>query len=425
MSDQIQTGAKEPGAEPPGHLLPVMMLAVFTVSVGFGILLPQLPALIERLLGNASSLARVSRATGLMTALYMFALFVCAPLWGRLSDHWGRRFVMLIGLAGFGVTMISFALFETLAAVYVGRVLSGVFAAAVAPVALATVTDFTASRVALGRRLSFVSLAGISGFLLGPTMGVILVRSSAGFAGDVGALEVPLVGTGVLALIAALAVAFTLRANGPATTDNRSMSTTTEPNLVRLLLALGFAVSAGVAVFEVGLALRGSQELGLSSMQIAAMFTLCSLVMIVVQAVVFSPWVKPEFTRWLIAPAFGVMAAGLFAVPMAGDFAAMLGVTGAVAASAGILSPILTYWVASHAGHNSGEELGRQTSAASLGAAVGSAAGGLLFNVSWLPNAAFLLMASVTLMAVWASLRLPGRLAASGAMTGQSPDMLR
>ena len=119
------------------------------------------------------------------------------------------------------------------------------------------------------------------------------------------------------------------------------------------------------------------------------------------------------------------MAAGLFAVPMAGDFAAMLGVTGAVAASAGILSPILTYWVASHAGHKSGEDLGRQTSAASLGAAVGSAAGGLLFNVSWLPNAAFLLMSSVTLMAVWASLRLPGRLAATGAMTGQSPDMLR
>lgn len=412
MQDEKLSWPATAEVEPPLHLLPVMMLAVFTVSVGFGVLLPQLPALIEQLLGDGSSPARVSRATGLMTALYMFAMFVCAPLWGRLSDHWGRKPVMLIGLSGFGATMIGFALFESLAAVYAGRVLSGVFAAAVAPVALATVTDFNSSRDVLGRRLSFVSLAGISGFLLGPTLGVVLIRGSAGFAGATGALAVPLVGTGVLALVAALAVTVTLPAKRSVAFDRRSAGTVTRPKLVRPLLALSFVVSSGVAVFEVGLALRGRQELGLSSMQIAAMFTLCSLVMIVVQAVVFSPWVKPELTRWLIAPAFGVMAAGLFAMPMASDFAAMLGVTGAVAASAGILSPILTYWLASHAGHKSGEDLGRQTSAASLGAAIGSSMGGLLFNLPWLPNGAFLLMAGVTLMAVWPSLRLPGRLVA-------------
>ena len=188
------------------------------------------------------------------------------------------------------------------------------------------------------------------------------------------------------------------------------MAPSPAPRLIWQLLILGFVVSAGVGVFEVGLALRGKQELGLTPVQIAAMFTTCSLVMIVAQAAVFSPLVRPEFTRWLVAPAFGVLAMGLFAVPLAGSFALMLVVTGGVAASAGILSPILTYWIAAGAGHKSGAGLGKQTSAASLGAAVGSAASGLLYDVTWLPNAAFVLTSGVALLAVWPSLRLPGQL---------------
>lgn len=394
-------------------VLAALMLAVFTISVGFGILLPQLPALIERVLGVDSTTAQASRATGMVTALYMFALFVAAPFWGRLSDRWGRRPVLLIGLAGFGATMIAFAFLGSLAAVYVERALSGLFAAAVTPVALAAVTDLSETRAALGRRMTLVSLAGISGFLLGPTLGVTLTR---GLGSGAGPLTVPLVATGGLALVAALAVAVTLRSALAATpSDARAGAVPREPGPVGWLLALGFVVSAGVAVFEVGLALRSKQVLGLTPVQIALMFTLCSGMMIFVQAVVFSPLVRPDFTRWLIAPAFAVMAVGLFAVPLARDVTELLGVVGAVAASAGILSPILTYWIASHAGKKSGAELGRQTAAASLGAGLGSAAGGLLYDVTWLPNAAFVLTAGVILLGVWPGLWLPGQLVAKTA----------
>ena len=420
-SKPLRISGHRPGpakTAPIAPLLAALMLAVFTISVGFGILLPQLPTLIERLLGAGGTAEQVSRATGLLTALYMFFLFLCAPVWGRLSDQWGRRPVLLIGLAGFGATMIAFAFFETLTAAYVERALSGLFAAAVTPVALAAVTDVSATKADLGRRLTFVSMAGISGFLLGPTLGVALTRGLGGFGGfggTTGALAVPLVATGGLALIATLAIALTVRQRPAAPPTNRQANHTTASGVVRWLLALGFVVSGGVAVFEVGLALRGRQDLGLTPGQIAAMFTLCSGVMIVVQALVFSPLVKPEFTRWLIAPAFAVMGAGLFAVPLATDFRAMLVVVGAVAASAGILSPILTYWIASQAGHKSGAQLGIQTAASSLGAAVGSAAGGLLYDVTWLPHAAFVLTAMVIGLAVWPSLRLPKRLLPSAA----------
>jgi predicted MFS family arabinose efflux permease len=106
-----------------------------------------------------------------------------------------------------------------------------------------------------------------------------------------------------------------------------------------------------------------------------------------------------------------IVAAGLFLVPRAPDFTLTLAVIGAVAASAGILSPIMTYWISIKAGKAQGAELGKQTAASSLGAAVGSAAGGLLFDVAWPPHASFLLVAVLTALGVPLSLGLPNLLA--------------
>ena len=394
----------------------VLMASVFTVSIGFGVVLPLFPFVIERLLGAGSDTAQVSRATGLLTGLYMLSLFLFAPVWGRLSDLYGRRTILLIGLVGFSATSLSFAFIENLPAIYAERFFSGLFAAAVTPVALATIADIAASEATRARRLTFVSLAGVVGFLLGPMIGVFIARNAPSMfpvMGNVGPLVLPLTGTAVLALLVAVAAMLTVprRAAGDASPErDRKPALRPEKWLIPRLLALGFIVSAGVGVFEVGLALRGKQELGLTSYQIAIMFTECSLVMLIVQAIVFSPWVRPETTRWFIVPAFAILAAGLFLVPRASDFKLMLVVIGAVAASAGILSPILTYWISSKAGKAQGAQLGKQTAAASLGAALGSVAGGLLFKVAWLPNASFTLVAVLTVVALLLSLSLPGKL---------------
>jgi MFS family permease len=398
----------------PVSTMTVLMLSVFTVSMGYGVILPLLPYLIERLLGAGGNASQVSTSTGLLTGFYTLSLFLFAPTWGRLSDRYGRRIILLVGMIGFGATMLSFAFVDNLVAVYAGRFLAGMFSAAVTPVALATIGDLAVSEETRGRRLTIVSLAGISGFLLGPMLGVFLARSTAGIlpvAGAAGSIALPLAWTALLAFLvaagAALAVPKTERPD--ATFGIKAGS---EPNrwLVPNLLLLSFAVSAAVGVFEVGLALRGKQELGLSQYQIASMFTECSLVMFIVQAIVFSPWVKPETTRGFISPALGVLAIGLFLVPRADSFALMLAVIGAVAASAGILSPILTYWISSKAGRAQGRELGKQTAAASLGAAVGSVVGGILFDVAWLPGASFLFVTALVGLALVLSLGLPNKL---------------
>ena len=400
----------------PIGTMAALMLAVFTVSMGFGVVLPLLPFLIERLLGAGGEASQVSRATGLLTAIYTLALFLFAPVWGRMSDAFGRRLILLTGLAGFGATMLVFSFVENIFALYLERFLSGLFAAAVTPVALAVVADLAVNEEKRARRLTFVSLAGIGGFLSGPMIGVFLAGGTTGFSanpGTAGSIATPLAATAILALFAATAAAFMVPGARPGPVHRKRDHHLGDKDrwLVARLLALAFMVSAGVGVFEVGLALRGKQELGLTGGQIALMFTECSGVMIIAQAIVFSPWIAPATTRWLIAPAFGILAIGLFLVPYASNFTLMLVVIGAVAASAGILSPILTFWISTKAGSAQGAAFGTQTAAASLGGTVGAAAGGLLFDVTFLPNASFTLMTALTILGFVLSLLLPDRLA--------------
>lgn len=411
----MSTTIKRSGTLPRATTVAVMF-AVFTVSIGFGVVLPLLPYLIERLLG-AGSAAQISRHTGLLTAVYTLSLFMFAPIWGRLSDRRGPRGVLLIGLIGFGVTMLVFSFVESLVAVYAERFLSGMFAAAVTPVAAAVIGGFTTTEQGRARRLAFVSMAGIAGFLLGPMLSVFITRFAAALftvARPVGSVAVPLTATALLAFLVAVAVGLTVPGGKDASRASKTAKASGEKKmtwLVPKLLILTFIASAGIGVFEVGLALRGKQELGLTPYQIALMFTECSLVMFVMQAIVFSPWFKPELTRWCIAPALFVLAAGLFFVPWASDFTLMLVVIGAVSASAGILSPILTYWISAKAGSAQGWELGKQTAAASLGVTLGSVAGGLLYNIAALPGASFVLTAGLAALGFLLSLGLPHLLA--------------
>lgn len=395
----------------PLRTLIVLMLAVATISVGYGVVLPLLPGLMQSLLKPGSGQTLVSWNTGLLTSIYVLALFVFAPVWGRLSDRYGRRGILILGLVGFAASMLVFSFVGSLLAVYGERFLSGMFAAAVTPVAAATIGDLAASDESRARRLTLISVAAITGFLIGPMLGLFLSRLGADLGAPFGAsgpLAIPLAVTALLALSLAAAVAGTV----PGASHKASSGASRTPGIkqnatpVFRLLLLAFIVSSGVGVFEVGLALRGRQELALSQGQIALMFTECSLVMIAVQAIVFSPLVKPKSTRWLIAPALAIMAVGLFLVPRAWDFALMLAVIGAVAGSAGVVLPVLTYWISSEAGTSQGAVLGKQTSAASLGSAVGSAAGGFLFETPF-PGASFVLVAALTAVGVGLSLKLP------------------
>ncbi|MEQ1613783.1 MAG: MFS transporter [Hyphomicrobiaceae bacterium] len=396
--------------------LAALLLSVATVAAGYGIVLPILPLMLQ-VIDGPNATAAVARHTGLLTALHAVALFLFAPLWGWLSDRHGRRPILIIGLMGFGISLLVSSLKPSIELLYAERFLTGAFAAAITPVAAAAIADQGGSDEWRARHLAWLGMASISGFLLGPMLSGSLAALSkvlASTEADVRqSYELPFVVVASTALIAALAVRLSITNQVSAPTLQTSAPTPSldvNAQAIWMLRAVSFIVAAGVGTFEVGLALRGNQDLGMDPRRIAFMFTTCSLVMFMVQAVVFSPMIKPDSTRWFIAPALAVMAIALFLVPRAGEYASLLGLIAIVAASAGVLSPILTYWVSLESGHSKGAELGKQTAVTSLGQALGSFLGGSLFASTVIPGASFVLTAIVLAAAAIACRGLPGRL---------------
>ena len=111
------------------------------------------------------------------------------------------------------------------------------------------------------------------------------------------------------------------------------------------------------------------------------MFAECSLVMIAVQILVFSPAVKALSGRRLIIPAFLAMALGLALFPGGTSFYRMIVSVGLIAASAGLIMPALTHMVSLQTVLPLGVALGAQTSLSSIGQGLGSAAAGALYGV--------------------------------------------
>ncbi|MDG4672931.1 MFS transporter [Agrobacterium tumefaciens] len=388
--------------------LSAVLVAMFAITVGYGVALPILPFLIEQIAGRSTPQA-LSWHTGLLTGVYIIAIFVGAPVWGRISDRCGRKPIILMGLLGFAATTGLFAVTASLPLLYLGRFLAGFFAAAITPVAYALIGDYAPSKEWRAHRFALINIAGTAGFFIGPLLGGLAVR----VAGSLWALPpdsslaMPLLTATGLAVIAAVLVLFLLpsgtrRESGDASTD----ATQLERRAMLRLLVIALVTALAIGVFEVGLALRG-KVLGLDAAHIGIMFAECSLVMAVVQALVFSPLIKPELTRWFIAPGLATLAIGLVVVSVVSTSVLMSVAVALVAASAGMLSPVATYWASFGIPTSQGAQLGRMTAAASFGQALGSVAGGALFNLPILPDASFVLAALIVLGTLLASIRLP------------------
>lgn len=377
-----------------GRMAFAMISAVFVVAAGYGILLPIMPSIIANL---ADSSADVAGHTGLVLALYLLSLAIFAPIWGRISDRIGRRPVLLIGLAGLGASELILSSPSSLESLYGERFLSGMFAAGIVPVALAVMGETAATEQQRAQRISWISMASVAGFLLGPMFGGSVshfLDEPMSFAGGSEAkFTFSFLTMAGLSLITAVCVYLFVpdRNDKGRVTPPLAEPVHADKRILMLLLGLSFLGAVGLGVFEVGLTLRGQQALGMTPFRIALVFAECSLGMFLAQALVFSRLMRADAIRWLIGPALVTMAAGTSAIPSASNFAILLVWVGMVAVGAGILLPTLTYWVSRRAADNQGADLGKQTAATNLGQALGSGVGGALFSVSIIPNASFVL----------------------------------
>ncbi|TIR19929.1 MAG: MFS transporter [Mesorhizobium sp.] len=374
-------------------------------------MLPVLPMIVQRLLASPNPVD-IARHTGLLTAAFAVAPLATAFPWGRMSDRHGRRPILILGLAGFAVTFAATTIPLNLTFLYVMRLLNGCFAAAVLPSAYAFIADIQPDESRRARAFGQISVASSLGLLAGPMIGGLSWQ----WLGTIipfgampdGALLLSLLVAGGAAVAAAV-VARAIEGGPPPQRKRTDIESEGVARSVEFrLLGLAAALAGGLGLFEVYLTLR-SRALSVTPTALGSMFAMCMAVMLVAQGIVFSRSVKPETTRWLVAPAFGVMAIGLALVLVAGRSDGLLIPTGTVAASGGLLAPTLTYWISWITRRGHAAELGLQSTVTSAGQALGSAGAGLLFE-SFDVSIASLVPAAVLAIAAIASLQLPRQL---------------
>ena len=114
-----------------------------------------------------------SLQVGFLISLYSIAQFFFAPLWGRLSDIFGRKPIILLGLLGVACSHIWFAFSTTLTALFLSRFLAGFFGGNITT-AMACIADVT-GRAERSKNMGLIGMAFGLGFVAGPALGGVFV----------------------------------------------------------------------------------------------------------------------------------------------------------------------------------------------------------------------------------------------------------
>jgi multidrug resistance protein len=145
----------------------IVFLVVFIDLMGFGIVIPLLPLYGQRYHPSPAMF-------GLLMAVYSLMQFLFAPVLGRLSDRFGRRPILLLSLVGSVLGYLLFGLQNSLALLFLSRVVAGAMGANVST-AQAVIADVTPPE----KRAHGMGLVGAAfglGFILGPAIGGLAVH---------------------------------------------------------------------------------------------------------------------------------------------------------------------------------------------------------------------------------------------------------
>jgi DHA1 family tetracycline resistance protein-like MFS transporter len=154
--------------QPPA--LKFIFVTLVLLVLGFGIIIPVLPRLVTQLTGG--SVVEGSASYGWLVGIFALMQFIASPILGSLSDRFGRRKIILLALGGAAIDYCIMGLAPTLGWLFVGRMISGITAGA-----LATCNAYIADVTPPEKRAQGFGLVGAAfglGFIIGPAFGGVL-----------------------------------------------------------------------------------------------------------------------------------------------------------------------------------------------------------------------------------------------------------
>ncbi len=356
--------------------LGVVFGTVFLDLVGFGIVLPLIPFF-------ADSMGATPLMVGVIVASYSLMQLVLSPVWGSLSDRFGRRPLLILGLFGSAASYLVFGLAETVAVLLLSRVVGGSMGATV-PVAQAIIADSTTPDQR-ARGMGMIGAAFGLGFIFGPAIGGFLSQWGYAVPGFVAAGL-----TGANAIVALFLMPESLppehRTRGQRgwvalrqrIRALRAVLARTE--LSRPILVL-FVMTWGFAGITTTLPLYLDDPLEMTAAAAGGLFAYLGLVAAVVQGRFIGPLVERHGEKMVAVGGGFTLAAGMLLIGAVPSFAALIVALALVGGGWGCVVPSMHSMISLRAtDREQGEVLGVNQSSASAARVVGPVAAGWGFG---------------------------------------------
>jgi MFS family permease len=337
--------------------LSVLMAAAFVDMIGFGMVFPLLPYYARRL-------DAADWMIGPLIAVFSIAQLAAAPLWGRLSDRFGRRLVILVGLSTAGIAFTVFAFSTTFWWLFVSRLVQGI-GGGTTGVLQAYVADVSSPKDR-ARALGWLSAATSAGVMIGPAIG------SFAFTEPAVGVALPTMGTALPGLLAAGLVVVNIifatrwlpesKPDSDPTKERRSI----RGMIVEILVKPWGDVSRLVWIYAVGmlgfmsmtavLALYLQDGFGVDEKTIGAFFVYVGALSFVMRAMVLGRLVDVFGEAKVMRAGAILLAIGLAAIPIPTNVFLLGLVVGLVPIGTSLLFPCETAMVTHRAKE---EELGQ------------------------------------------------------------------
>lgn len=144
--------------------LVVLMVTAFMDMVGVLMIIPLLPF-------YAMNMGSGGLVVGLLVSSFSVAQLLMAPVWGRFSDHYGRRPALIVGMSASAIAYVIFAYADTIWLLFFSRIVQGAGGGTVS-VIQAYVSDSLEPKDR-AKGLGWLSAATNAGVALGPVLGTL------------------------------------------------------------------------------------------------------------------------------------------------------------------------------------------------------------------------------------------------------------
>ena len=354
--------------------LTLIFLTVFIDLLGFGILIPILPTF------ATVNLHMDETTIGIVLAAYSFMQFIFNPLFGKLSDKYGRKPIITFCLLLNAIGYVIFAFTHSFELLIISRIVGGIGGSSVS-VAMAYIADIT-TKENRAHGMGLIGAAFGLGFVFGPLIGGLLAKYGYAVVGF---------GSAVFSFIAFLTTIFFLPESNVNIQKSKEAvrkildisalkKVFTHPS-VGVLIILFFIQTFAMANIYGTFALIGYEHYHFTDMQNGLMYGILGLVSAIVQGGLLKFISKYMDQKKLIKLGSVTMMLGLALIPYGINFAGLALIISILSFGSGILQPTILSMISTIAPDTEqGITLGTNQSMSSLARVLGPFWGGFAFQ---------------------------------------------